>query len=66
MVQMAVKLMVRMVRKIVVRLERWFSGLMVRLKVFMMEMIVVRIVIGMGKMIDDGGDDECEDGGGVK
>ena len=63
MVQMAVKLMVRMVIKIVVRLESWFVGLMVRMKVFMMEMIVVRIVMGMGKMIDVG---VCEDGGGVK
>ena len=66
MVQMAVKLLVRMVIKIVGRLEKWFVWLMVRMKVFMMEMIVVRMVLGMGKMIDDGGDDECEDGGGVK
>ena len=66
MVQMAVKLLVRMVIKIVGRLEKWFVWLMVRMKVFMMEMIVVRMVLGMGKMIDDGGDDECEDGGEVK
>ena len=37
-----------------------------RMKVFMIEMIVVRMLLDMGKMIDDGGDDECEDGGGVK
>ena len=66
MVQIAVKLMVRMVIKIVVRLESWFVGLMVRMKVFMIEMIVVRMLLDMGKMIDDGGDDECEDGGWVK
>ena len=66
MVQMAVKLLVRMVIKIVGRLEKWFVWLMVRMKVFMMEMIVVRMLLDMGKMIDDGGDDECEDGGGVK
>ena len=47
MVQMAVKLMVRMVIKIVVRLESWFVGLMVRMKVFMIEMIG-QDVVGYG------------------